>query len=431
MHIKSIRIIDFRGIEDRTFEFNSSFNVLIGENGSGKTSVLEALAAAINSYVAVSQSSNPRPIRKEDVHIKTFEHSNERKTKTSLQIVGEIDNKKVEWEIKKVHMDFGFRHGNENEIKDIAKKHLNILSEDGGVNILLPVFDYLGCGRLFQDNKPDTKAIKTLPKGSRYEGYNKCLESTSSIKRFTEWFKTMTLSGLQGNEASKWKVEVVKQAVINCLEGWDSIYFGIEEDQLMAVKSLDNESIKLPVSYLSDGQRNIIGMVADIAYRCVLLNPYLELDATKRSPGIVLIDELDLHLHPKWQRTFISKLKETFPKIQFITTTHSPFIVQSLVNKELIDLQGKNMNDDYLKIGLEDIVEGEMGVKESNRSERFLEMKKVADEYYKLIIKGKEVNNPNEVNTIKEKLEKLMLPFYDDPAYVTYLESFQHILTNK
>ena len=241
----------------------------------------------------------------------------------------------------------------------------------------------------------------------------------------------MTLSGLQGNEASKWKVEVVKQAVINCLEGWDSIFFGIEEDQLMAVKSLDNESIKLPVSYLSDGQRNIIGMVADIAYRCVLLNPYLELDATKRSPGIVLIDELDLHLHPKWQRTIVSKLKETFPKIQFITTTHSPFIVQSLVNKELIDLQGKNMNDDYLKIGLEDIVEGEMGVKESNRSERFLEMKKVADEYYKLIIKGKEVNNPNEVNAIKEKLEKLMLPFYDDPAYVTYLESFQHILTNK
>ena len=89
------------------------------------------------------------------------------------------------------------------------------------------------------------------------------------------------------------------------------------------------------------------------------------------------------------------------------------------------------MHEDYRKVGLEDIVEGEMGVKESNRSEHFLKMKKIADEYYKLIIEGKEEKNPDEVNAIKEKLEKLMLPFYDDPAYVTYLESFQHILTNK
>jgi predicted ATP-binding protein involved in virulence len=431
MKIHSIKIIDFRGIEDKTFEFNSSFNVLIGENGSGKTSVLEALAAAINSYVAVSQGSNPRPIRKEDVHVKTFEHSKERKTKTSLHVVGEIDKKRIEWEIKKVHLDFGFRHGNETEIKDIARGHFDSLSENGGKEILLPVFDYLGCGRLFQDNKPDTKAIKTLPKGSRYEGYNKCLDSTSSLKRFTSWYKTMVLSALQKNESAKLKVDVVEKAIINCLEGWESIFFGVEDDELMAERISSGESVKLPVSYLSDGQRNIIGMVADIAYRCVLLNPYLELDATKKSPGIVLIDELDLHLHPKWQRTIVKKLRETFPQIQFITTTHSPFIVQSLKNNELIDLEGKNMEVDYLKIGLEEIVEGEMGVKESNRSGRFIEMKKVADEYYKLIVGAKDSVNSNEIQEAKAKLEKLLIPFYDDPAYVTYLESFQHILNKK
>ncbi len=427
MHIKSIRIVDFRGIEDRTFEFNSSFNVLIGENGSGKTSVLEALAAAINSYLSVSQGKNVRPIRKEDVRIETFSHSIEKKTKTSLTINGEIDGKKISWDVRKVHIDFGFRHGNENEIKNIAKEHFLELSENGGKNIKLPVFDYLGCGRLFGEHP---KTVKTLPKGSRFEGYYNCLDSKSSIKRFAEWFKTMELSLLQGNETAKWRAQVIKRAVRNCLEGWETIFFGIEEDQLMAMRHSDQKET-LPFTYLSDGQRNIIGIVADIAYRCVLLNPYLELNAAKESEGIVLIDELDLHLHPKWQRTIVNKLKETFPKIQFITTSHSPFIVQSLTNYELIDLQGKDMDEDYRKIGLEDIVEGEMGVKESNRSERFLEMKKVADEYYKLIIEGKEEKNPNEVNAIKEKLEKLMLPFYDDPAYVTYLESFQHILTNK
>lgn len=424
MKINSIKIVDFRGIENTTFEFNSSFNVLIGENGSGKTSVLEALAAAINSYVAVSQGRNIRPIRKEDVRVETFGHSIEKKTKTELIVTGEIDKRTVTWKIKKVHLDFGFRHGDENEIKTIAKQHFASISDNGGKDIILPVFAYLGCGRLFSE---PSKSLKTLRKGSRYEGYYNCLDSTSSIKRFASWFKTMELSVLQERETAKWRMEVIKRAVMNCLEGWETIFFGIEEDQLMAVKSSEKKEV-LPFSYLSDGQRNIMGIVADIAYRCVLLNPYLELAATKESSGIVLIDELDLHLHPKWQRSIVDKLKETFPKIQFITTTHSPFIIQSLKNNELIDLEGKNMDDDYIKIGLEEIVEGEMGVKTANRSKRFIEMKKVADEYYTLISKGINASNEAEIRQIKERLSDLMLPFRSDPAYVSYLESFQHLI---
>lgn len=424
MKINSIRIVDFRGIEDRTFDFNSQFNVLIGENGSGKTSVLEALAAAINPYVSISQGRNIRPIRKDDVRIVNFGPSIEKKTRTTLFVSGEIEGKKVDWVIKKSHFDFGFMQGDDKEIKQISKNHFSILSENGGKDMILPVFNYLGCGRLFSE---PSKSLKTLPKGSRYEGYYNCLESASSIKRFASWFKTMELSLLQGNETAKWRAQVIKRAVRNCLEGWETIFYGIEEDQLMAMRSTSQHEV-LPFNYLSDGQRNIIGIVADIAYRCVLLNPYLEIDAAIKSSGIVLIDELDLHLHPKWQRTIVSKLKETFPNIQFITTTHSPFIIQSLKNNELIDLEGKEMTDDYEKIGLEEIVEGEMGVKDAQKSERFLKMKSVADKYYKLILEGKEKDNPNEINKIKNELEVLLIPFYDDPAYVTYLESFKHLL---
>lgn len=424
MKINSIRIVDFRGIEDRTFDFNSQFNVLIGENGSGKTSVLEALAAAINPYVAISQGRNIRPIRKDDVRIVNFGPSIEKKTRTTLFVSGEIEGKKVDWVIKKSHFDFGFMQGDDKEIKRISKNHFSILSENGGKYLMLPVFNYLGCGRLFSE---PSKSLKTLPKGSRYEGYYNCLESASSIKRFASWFKTMELSLLQGNETAKWRAQVIKRAVRNCLEGWETIFYGIEEDQLMAMRSTSQHEI-LPFNYLSDGQRNIIGIVADIAYRCVLLNPYLEIDAAIKSSGIVLIDELDLHLHPKWQRTIVSKLKETFPNIQFITTTHSPFIIQSLKNNELIDLEGKEMTDDYEKIGLEEIVEGEMGVKDAQKSERFLKMKSVADKYYKLILEGKEKTNPKEINKIKNELELLLIPFYDDPAYVTYLESFKDLL---
>jgi predicted ATP-binding protein involved in virulence len=417
MKIHSIRIVDFRGIEDRTFDFNSSFNVLIGENGSGKTSVLEALAAGINSYVAISQGRNVRPIRKEDVRVETFGHNIEKKTKTSLTINGEIDGQRVSWEIRKVHFDYGFRHGNETEIKNIAKEHFIALSENGGKNISLPVFDYLGCGRLFSE---PSKSLKTLPKGSRYEGYYNCLDSTSSIKRFAAWFKTMELSLLQGNETAKWRAQVIKSAVSNCLEGWETIFFGIEEDQLMALKHSNKKEI-LPFSYLSDGQRNIVGIVADIAYRCVLLNPYLELNATKESSGIVLIDELDLHLHPKWQRTIVNKLKETFPNLQFITTTHSPFIVQSLKKEELIPLEENLIIDtDPFRKSIEEGAADYMLVDDVERSFLFKEMEKTAAEYYDLI---ETQGDQNQISKLESRLNELEERFGDDPAFVALLKA--------
>jgi predicted ATP-binding protein involved in virulence len=432
MKIKSIRIVDFRGIEDRTFNFDDRFNVLIGENGKGKTSVLEALAAALNPYVSIGLGRNVRPIRKEDVRLIHFGVSKESKIKTGISVVGEIDAKKIEWSINKAHFDFGFMTGDDKTIKSIAINQFEALGNDGGVNAILPVFDYLGCGRLFSE---PSKKSKTVPKGSRYEGYEDCLDSTSSIKRFASWFKTMELSSLQGDELAKWSKKVVVDAVSKCLEGWDSIEYDIREDELVAVKfiisDVEGEKQKLPFSYLSDGQRNIIGMVADIAYRCALLNPYLKEDAAIKSPGVVLIDELDLHLHPNWQKTIVENLKKAFPNLQFITTTHSPFIVQSLKNEELIDLEGKRIVDDYRKMGIEDIAEAEMRVLQANRSERFIEMKKVADEYFWLLQEGEQTTDKPKIEEIKAKLEQLMIPFYDDPAYVSYLQMFKYPLDKK
>jgi len=93
---------------------------------------------------------------------------------------------------------------------------------------------------------------------------------------------------------------------------------------------------------MSAGYRTVIGMVADIAYRMALLNPQLKESAAKETPGVVLIDELDLHLHPKWQWRIVKDLKRTFPKVQFITTTHAPIIIASCDKSELIHLYEEN-----------------------------------------------------------------------------------------
>jgi len=130
----------------------------------------------------------------------------------------------------------------------------------------------------------------------------------------------------------------VLSAVCNAVDialspsGWHGLTWDFAEDTIVANHPKHG---RLPVDILSDGIRNIIGLVADIAHRMARLNPQLEEKAATETPGIVLIDEVDMHLHPEWQQVVIQSLKLAFPLIQFIVTTHSPQVL-STVRKENI-----------------------------------------------------------------------------------------------
>ena len=134
-----------------------------------------------------------------------------------------------------------------------------------------------------------------------------------------------------------------------------------------------------------------------------------------------MIDELDLHIHPEWQRHLVGDLKMAFPGIQFVATTHSPFIVQSLEANELINLDVTDGLDEAPnKYSIEDISEFEMGVKNVERSEKFLEMKRAAAEFFELV---KNTADAEAIATAKIKLNELRLRYNNDPAYVALLES--------
>lgn len=113
-------------------------------------------------------------------------------------------------------------------------------------------------------------------------------------------------------------------------------YDAEKEDDLEIQMFFNNDRIEvLPLSYLSDGSKSIIAMVADIAYRMAVLNPHLLDKVTSETDGVVLIDEIDLHLHPSWQRKIIHALHKTFPKVQFILTTHSPTILTNVPKENI------------------------------------------------------------------------------------------------
>lgn len=101
----------------------------------------------------------------------------------------------------------------------------------------------------------------------------------------------------------------------------------------------NNEHIRIPASSLSDGYRCTISLIADIAYRMALLNPQLLDNVLSETDGIVLIDEVDLHLHPTWQKRILKDLMDIFPKVQFIVSTHAPEIINSVKSDSIVILK--------------------------------------------------------------------------------------------
>jgi predicted ATP-binding protein involved in virulence len=212
-------------------------------------------------------------------------------------------------------------------------------------------------------------------------------------------------------------LEVVREAARRCIEGCESVRHIVSRDEVM-LRFRDGRMV--PFRQLSDGYRLTLAMVADIAWRSVTLNPHLGPAATEETSGVVLIDELDLHLHPRWQRRIVGDLRRAFPRLQFIATTHSPFIVQSMRSDEVLNLD-RDAEMDYQASSIEDIAEDAMGLEGVQRSRRFQEMERAAAEYYQLL--ERKPADDKEAQELKAALDKLMLPFADNPAYVAFLRS--------
>ncbi|HCD2269572.1 TPA: AAA family ATPase, partial [Escherichia coli] len=198
---------------------------------------------------------------------------------------------------------------------------------------------------------------------------------------------------------------------------------GIMVDWCKPIGNGETTIQKLRIEQLSDGYRTTLAMVMDIAARMAEANPYSSDPLS--SEGIILIDEVDLHLHPEWQREFLPRLINVFPHLQFIVSTHSPFIIQSVKEGMLVDLDKDDISDSpslNKELSIEDIAEGVMGMEKVQRSELFNKQVAVSDRYYQLLNEGRSESDP-EVRKLSAELDKLEEFFGDNPAYVALLRA--------
>ncbi len=392
--INKITLKNYKMYENKQLEFKSNFTILVGENASGKTTILDGVATGIGCFLLGFKNINNRQthtIKNRDIRTiyKRKEDSNiEVSIKTPVEIIMdvEIDNKKCTIKRKKNdengQSNF-LKKENKDILKEIKKLEEDIDSDDDESKLLLPVFSYHGTGRLWEQDYKKTSKMELL---KRLDGYNNSLEAKSNYRNFVTWFEKLARAEFSQRKPNK-TLKSVKDTIIYTLE-----YLNKDKK----IENIDYREGDLEIYYengdvdrigqMSDGYRNIIGIVSDIAYRICILNLGME-NNIKNTSGIVLIDEIDLHLHPLWQKKIVGVLKNVFPNVQFIATTHSPFIIQCMERNEIIRLSEEERKEelsvDGTEMSIEEIAENVMNVETPQRHQREKKMLDMATEKLK------------------------------------------------
>lgn len=386
MRIDQLHVQNFKGFEELHLAFpraddpagaGGSFHLLIGQNGTGKTSALDALAVAAGAWLLGIPDCESRTIRAEDVRLRVIDYRDTQRIEpqlpTIVEAVGEILGQSLHW--RRIRRLERTDRAAAKDIRALAERA--VAEKRRGEPTTLPVVLYYGTGRSWQEPREPFRRkigmdmdvskvalagikIKSGPDGSEpnndaasapsagadrvldpapgeqeqppdeefastLAGYRRGIDPYCNPDDLLRWLRLEQQLAVQ-ERAESTQFKVVKQAILQAVPGCRRVDYHLRLGLLLEIAGQG----RLPFGTLSHGQRNMIAMIGDLAWRAAQLNPHLGPDVLQQTPGVVLIDELELHLHPRWQREVVLTLRDIFPAVQFIATTHSPQIVGHL-----------------------------------------------------------------------------------------------------
>ncbi len=427
MKIKKLTIRNFKGIANRSFNLNEKFTVFIGNNSTGKTTVLDAMAVMLGGFfLGVGVPS--RGISSDEVRVINIDGQNRPQIPVEIKAEGTVNGQVIRpWGRSILTANTTTKDAK--PIKDVAAKLLKLSrtpreERSDGDEAIFPVIAYHGTGRLWAEHEHPKQSQHQKQIEGVQRAYTNSLSAKSSSKGFISWMKTQEDSVTKFDRPlERAHLDALKSAIESVVvDGrWTGIKYDNKQEALVGL-FVNNDGTRLELSFnqLSDGFRNIIGMIADIAYRCIQLNPHLGRDVVTKTPGVVLIDELDQHLHPNWQRRVVNDLKVAFPNIQFVATTHSPFIVQSLHVSELINLDDIDLADSPDSLPIHKVATQIMGV-EGIRSDDFEERVKDATEQLENIEAQNGELTLEDFERVSKALDEMTISETDDPVYKAFL----------
>ncbi len=314
MRITRLSLTNFRGFERLELDLDRPVTVLVGVNGSGKTSVLRAICAAAHAAQHQFEASS------DDLRV-ALDERDVRVGARESAVTGRVQQGQWDHSFRLEHIDgsgWGLR----------AIPH-----SPSGPNGKRPFAFFVGTDRylLHASVQLNLSAIDDLGLTASVPGY----------ARFLAWFKEREDAEnarrvtARDFDLQDPQLRAVREAVAAVMPGYERLR--IERDPTPAMVAT-KDGTELRLDQLSDGERNLIALVGDLARRMVLADPAAE--SPRETEGLVLIDELEQHLHPAWQRRVIPALRRAFPKTQLVVTTHSPQVISSVPESAVIVLDG-------------------------------------------------------------------------------------------
>jgi predicted ATP-binding protein involved in virulence len=335
----------------------SNITVFVGNNGAGKTSVLQSLATSLSWFITRlrTEKGSGTPIPEDAILNNTNAASIEIEISDAPQELAHSNQSQLDnyfkWTLAKSKKGRKAQYtSNLNDCTRLANRYREALTHNDKIS--LPLIAFYPVERVVLDIP---LKIRTKHTFLQLDGYDNALSQGVDFRRFFEWFReredTENESGISEDILNELKP--LFETSHDIWRRLNELSASAKDRQLIAVRTaidrfmpdmnnlrvrrkpslhmaIDKNGVTLNVVQLSQGEKSLMALIGDIARRLAMLNPALE--NPLEGDGIVLIDEVDLHLHPSWQRSLCNRLIETFPNCQFVLTTHSPLVISDCKN---------------------------------------------------------------------------------------------------
>ena len=254
MKINKLKLLNFRCFEEYQIELSDRFTLLVGDNGSGKTTILDALAISTDGFllgIPETRSSDRRTVSRDDArhNLQLFGQSMTKEIEsdiTLIKAIGIVDNKALEWtryKDYKTHHEYNASQiSYDNTIIELAE---NLAKQRSNPHTFFPVISYYGTGRLWKSI--DSFPIETLSPDSRLVGYRDCLNPASNLEQLFRWFKTQELAALQKNER-RHVLEAVRNAIVEMIPGAKRAWWDVDWDEILIETVIQGKAQTIPSS---------------------------------------------------------------------------------------------------------------------------------------------------------------------------------------
>jgi predicted ATP-binding protein involved in virulence len=346
MKLKSLELENYRGFTNVDLRLDGKSALIIGKNGAGKSTILDAIATALAPLYKefMQERVSPHTLHELDVRLGA--------STAQIMVNLEHDTNSFEWQIvrdlekSKQNIKKSTNIGTlANQFREAIVQNQLAEEKDAIPERSIPILAYYPASRAVMEVSVSRQSTYRPSRFQNATSWEEALAVGVDFQSFFYWFRNQEdieneKRRYQNSEYVDAKLQAVRDAIGTFIPRFTNLRYTRVTVERMLV---DKDGVTFAVNQLSSGEKMMLALIGDLARRLAVANPSLENPLT--GEGLILIDEVEAHLHPGWQRMIINGFRRTFPNVQFLFTTHSPQVISEVrdLNMYVLDtVEGEN-----------------------------------------------------------------------------------------